>query len=516
MAQETLKITITADNQQAVQNIQQTVTATNQLGNAFKTLPSTSNSATYALSNLSRVAQDAPYGFIGIANNLNPLLESFQKLKVEAGSSSGALKAMAQGLIGPAGIGLALGAVSSIIVAFGPKIMDFINGTSKATQVEDKFATSLRDARAEASETGIRLQSYLIISESANVSEERRAEALKAVVTELSKVNSAYASTITNVDQARAAVDLYTKALVAQAITSRYIDQIADKTVALNDVTKKALQAATDYNKASQKLAETPVPISDQIGVYQRITENAIQAGKVYTNFANETISLSSSITELNKDLENTIQISLSNPFFVLDKGAKELSKSTKEVADNIQRIGKQARPLGPDANQPILQERRALPSLANAPQTFTGNNNAIIEAERYLALKKLADAQKVYNMQLQFANNITDTITPAFEAMFQAMANGESISKALEQSFKQIIVQLATMIVKALIFKAIMSALGIPVAGGGGGGFANFNPIGASGDGSGAFVLRGQDLLLATNRAQKASNLKGQNISLA
>ncbi len=47
-----------------------------------------------------------------------------------------------------------------------------------------------------------------------------------------------------------------------------------------------------------------------------------------------------------------------------------------------------------------------------------------------------------------------------------------------------------------------------VTVAGGVGGGFANFNPIGSSGDGGGLFVLRGQDLLLATNRAQKASNL--------
>jgi hypothetical protein len=35
-------------------------------------------------------------------------------------------------------------------------------------------------------------------------------------------------------------------------------------------------------------------------------------------------------------------------------------------------------------------------------------------------------------------------------------------------------------------------------------------------GGSGGTFVLRGQDLLLATNRAQKASNLKGQSISLA
>jgi hypothetical protein len=35
-------------------------------------------------------------------------------------------------------------------------------------------------------------------------------------------------------------------------------------------------------------------------------------------------------------------------------------------------------------------------------------------------------------------------------------------------------------------------------------------------GGGGGTFMLRGQDLLLSVNRAQKASNLKGQNISLA
>jgi hypothetical protein len=35
-------------------------------------------------------------------------------------------------------------------------------------------------------------------------------------------------------------------------------------------------------------------------------------------------------------------------------------------------------------------------------------------------------------------------------------------------------------------------------------------------GDGGGTFVLRGQDLLLSVNRAQKASNIKGQNIILA
>ena len=38
---------------------------------------------------------------------------------------------------------------------------------------------------------------------------------------------------------------------------------------------------------------------------------------------------------------------------------------------------------------------------------------------------------------------------------------------------------------------------------------------IGGNGGGGGQFVLRGQDLLLSVNRAQKSSYLKGQNINL-
>jgi hypothetical protein len=512
MAQETLKITITADNKQAVQNIQETVTATQSLGTAFQRLPNTSNQATNALTNLSRVAQDAPYGFIGIANNLNPLLESFQRLKVDAGSTSGALKAMGAGLMGPAGIGLALGAVSSIIVAFGPKIMDFINGTNKATEAEDKFAKSLSDARAEASETGIRLQAYLTITQNASVSDERRAEALRAVKNELGKVNSAYASTITNVDQARSAVDLYTKALVAQAITSRYIDQIADKTVALNDVTKKALQAATDYNKASQKLAETPVPVSDQIGVYQRITENAIQAGKVYTNFANETISLSSSITELNKDLENTIQLSLSNPFFVLDKGAKELSKSTKQVADNIKKIGGEARGISTDMNAPVLLQRGAAPTITSptgaAPLGGRTSGYDAIQITR--DINEQTKAQELFNFQLQQTQAITGLLAPAFDSVIQAMVMGEDVGKALQAAFQQIVIQLISMVAQALLFKAIMAAItgGTSVAadavgGGIGSGAGNF---------LGEFLLKGSDLVLATQRANNNLNIRRGN----
>ena len=511
MAQETLKITITADNQQAVQNIQETVTATTKLGTAFKTLPSVSNQATYALSNLSRVAQDAPYGFIGIANNLNPLLESFQKLKTESGSTGGALKAMVASLSGPAGIGLALGAVSSIIVAFGPKIASFISGTNKATESEDKFAKSLNDARAQASETGIRLQAYLTISESANVSEERRAEAFKAVITELGKVNSAYASTITTVDQARAAVDLYTQSLINQAIQTKYIDQIAEKYIALNEANKNIVKTGRGYYK---ELGIGNALINQN--VYATIGQadvinNAAEANK---NARKEANGLKNEIIGLKTEVNNLIIEATKNPFFNFTKGANEATNATNNATESLVKLGKQARVLKVGTTAIIETENTI--TTPTTPNKLS--KDLPMFAQQYTAdqIFKNEAALRRYNTQLQLANGITDTLTPAFEAMFSAMANGENIGKALEESFKRILVQLTTMIIKTLIFKAIMAALGVPTAGGGGGGFTNFSPIGAAGDGGGAFVLRGQDLLLATNRAQKASNLKGQNISLA
>ena len=511
MAQETLKLTITADTAEALANLNNFIKTSKGLKTEMQNFGNVSGQATNALSNLSRVAQDAPYGFMGIANNLNPLLESFQRLKVEAGSTSGALKAMAGGLMGPAGIGLALGAVSSIIVAFGPKIMDFIKGTDKASEAENKFAKSLSDAKAQATETGIRLQTYITISESANVSEERRAEAFKAVVTELSKVNSAYASTITTVDQARKAVELYTQALVNQAITSKYIDELASKTIALEDANKKILQSGRDYYDNLEKQKNAYQGVTGVAIGYQLAIKNAKDENK---DARVEAEGLKNEIIDLRSQVVNLTIANSANPFGPIAKSASDAAKETDKATKSVEKLGKQARVLKVSTIENI-QTKRTI----KTPKTPSKLDSDLpMWAQQYTAdqIFKNEAALKAYNAQLQLANGITDTITPAFEAMFQAMANGENIGKALEQSFKQIIIQLTTMIVKALIFKAIMSALGIPTMGGGGGGFTNFNPIGAAGDGGGAFVLRGQDLLLATNRAQKASNLKGQNISLA
>ena len=141
MATENLEINIGANTQDLQAGLNQASQSVTNFGTQIAKAAKPTADATNALTNLSRVAQDAPYGFMGIANNLNPLLESFQRLQKETGSAGGALKAMLAGLTGPAGIGIAIGVVSSLIVAFGDEIGDMISGVTET----DKAFAKMRD-----------------------------------------------------------------------------------------------------------------------------------------------------------------------------------------------------------------------------------------------------------------------------------------------------------------------------------------------------------------------------------
>jgi archaellum component FlaC len=458
MAQETLKITITADNKQAVQNIQETVTATTKMGAAFQKVGPASNQATLALNNVSRVAQDASYGFLGIANNLNPLLESFQRLKSTTGTSTGALKEMAKGLMGPAGVGLALGVVSSLLVVFGDKLFKTKSISEAAAKSNKDFAESLDKAKASASESGIKLQAYINVAENANNTDARRKEALNAVVNELGKVNAAYASTIKTTADAKKAVDLFTQALIAQAITSRYVDEIANKQIELTNVLKKSSAAAINYSKAYQILDKAIIPVSDQIGAFQRVTNNAAAAQKEYVGFANTALSLSGDIKELNKDLQTTVDNALSNPFYVMDKGAQTLNNTVTKVVKNFQALKSVVKaPVG----DIIKLEKPLSPVAPEAPQGLLGRgpSQALIEADE---INKAASELAKFNYLLNEAETTSRFIAQGVGNIFQAMAQGENLGDAVLNVFKDMTLQLAQMVIQALIFKGIMSALGM------------------------------------------------------
>jgi hypothetical protein len=74
MAEEALKITITADNKQALAAMNQTVTSLDNVSSAAGATGGKVVKMGKDFTGLSRVIQDLPFGFNAIANNLTQIL----------------------------------------------------------------------------------------------------------------------------------------------------------------------------------------------------------------------------------------------------------------------------------------------------------------------------------------------------------------------------------------------------------------------------------------------------------
>ena len=199
------------------------------------------------------------------------------------------------------------------------------------------------------------------------------------------------------------------------------------------------------------------------------------------------------------------------------------------------------------------LEEKKIDKSADNSPLLKEAGDRDVVKLNQQKeAQTKLADATK----EAQAGANLA---AQAFTTMFNAMENGENVGEALSKMFQNLIKQLAAMVIQALAFKAIMTALGFGEVGaakgaagilgglfgaraGGGsvqGGGAYlvgengpeiFHPstsggitpnnmlnaasrsMGASsqqGTGGGAFTLRGQDLVLALQRSNYSLDVR-------
>ena len=229
--------------------LKSTATEAKKTGDALRSnLNTGSTQAAQSLQNLSRVAQDAPFGFIGIANNINPLVESFGRLKAETGSTGGALKALVGGLSGPAGLGLAFGVVTAAI-SFAQIGFDRWGASAKKAKADnDEFEKSLQSAKTSAISTGLQLQAFIDVAKNGNLPLQQRNEALKEANNILGKHGELLTLANVGTEEATRQVQLYTQALIAQAVAGKYADRLAElaikRTTIQNEINQRAIGIA--------------------------------------------------------------------------------------------------------------------------------------------------------------------------------------------------------------------------------------------------------------------------------
>lgn len=191
---EGLKLIVGADTQEAVKALdnlekkaKQTGTAASQAfgqstikaGAALNKLSTSSNAATLSLTNLGRVVQDAPFGFIGIANNLNPLVESFQRLKASTGSTGGALKALGKELTGAGGLGIAISVVSTALILFGDQLFGVGKKAKEAADAGKALQDSIKGVFGEVAKEATQVGSLVTVLQSETETRNRKLSAIK-------------------------------------------------------------------------------------------------------------------------------------------------------------------------------------------------------------------------------------------------------------------------------------------------------------------------------------------------
>lgn len=230
-----------------------------------------SGSAGLAVTNLGRVLQDAPFGFIGIANNLNPLLESFQRLRAETGSTGKTLKALSASLIGAGGIGLALSAVTFVAAGGIDTIKKFFaqfGDANKNITKAKEFLAELRSGMQIRFEASGSVQGE--IAEVAALAKVVRDETAAkderlAAIERLKKINKSYFGDLSleksSIEGLKSAQEDYTKALIEQAVIKGFSEEISKASVelfnqkkALAELGTQVLKTGEDALKARRKL----------------------------------------------------------------------------------------------------------------------------------------------------------------------------------------------------------------------------------------------------------------------
>jgi hypothetical protein len=108
-----IQMNFTANTSQAEAAIQRLKGSTDQAAGSLDKQAKSTVNANGAVVSFGRIIQDAPFGIIGVANNITMLSEQFVSLKAQAGSTGAALTAMKSAMFGPLGLTLAISAVTT-------------------------------------------------------------------------------------------------------------------------------------------------------------------------------------------------------------------------------------------------------------------------------------------------------------------------------------------------------------------------------------------------------------------
>lgn len=234
----------------------------------FASMGGASSTATFALTNFGRIAQDIPYGMIGIANNIVPLIESMQRLGAEAKATGVSMGTqLLNSLKGGGGLILGFSILTSVMQFAAVGLSAFTRGMGGSGKAAEDATKDIRTFNQVVGESTASVQGDIakinaLTNAFANTSS---FEKQKRVISELAEINENYFGKLeagkSSYHDIAAAANEYTEALVAQAVVKGFSDEISKVATELakaKDKYREAAIASSNYNERLKAIRDLP------------------------------------------------------------------------------------------------------------------------------------------------------------------------------------------------------------------------------------------------------------------
>tara|TARA_R110000744_G_scaffold53445_2_gene114132 strand:- start:550 stop:2364 length:1815 start_codon:yes stop_codon:yes gene_type:complete len=207
-----------------------------------------------AMTAFSRTVQDAPFGMMGVSNNITNLTEQFGYLKARTGSAGGALKAMLTDLKGFGGITLLISLATSAWLVYGDKITQAFDSTAKLKKETKALTEATKGLMGTVGKEISTLNILLKVAKDETISKAKREKAIK-------KINALYPDYLGNLTlegvnskKTTEQVNKLTQALIKQATVKGLLSRISELATKKFDAEQKQ---AKDYAGVTDKIGST-------------------------------------------------------------------------------------------------------------------------------------------------------------------------------------------------------------------------------------------------------------------
>jgi hypothetical protein len=285
-------------------NIDQRLSAVNS---NLNTLRNNLNSTTPSLTNFnrqagnggntlmqfSRIAQDAPFGIMGIGNNLTATAEAFSHLSRTSGGAGNALRSVASSLLGSGGILLAVSLVTTALTIMSQNGITVGDVFDKLTGQFDETANSIKKIGQEATKTAgeeiSSINSYLSVAKNRELSDKQRLLAVK----QLQDAYPAYFGNLTKEQilngKVGDAVRDVSKALRERAIASALDGKLGEQAVKRLELEEKREKAILFIQQSQKALKDK---INGNGSIFTNEEGQLEMAGKLYKSVVKDILAL--------------------------------------------------------------------------------------------------------------------------------------------------------------------------------------------------------------------------------